>query len=49
MEISPPARYKGSRILLAVVQPVDLSNLRIHQEGDIAAQADEQVEGWKVA
>ena len=41
----PPAYYKGLHILLAVVQSVDLSSLRIHQGGDVVAQADEQMVG----
>ena len=45
--LSPPTYYKGSHILLAVVPSVDLPSLRIHQEGDVVAQADEHVEGWK--
>lgn len=45
--LSLPAHYKGSQILLAVVQSVGLSSQRIHQEGDVVVQADEQMEGWK--
>ena len=37
----------GSKILLAVVQLVDLSSLRIYQE-DVVAKADEKMERWKV-
>jgi hypothetical protein len=44
--LSPLAYYKGSHILLAVVQSVDLSSLRIHQEGDVVAQTDDPVEPW---
>lgn len=44
--LSPPACYKGSHILLAVVQSADLSSRRIHQEGDVVAQADDPVEAW---
>jgi hypothetical protein len=45
--LSPPAHCKGWHTLLAVVQSVGLSSLRIHQEGDVVVHADESVEAWK--